>query len=336
MRLVIYEWCCSGGVHGPDAARLAAEGRAMFEAVVADALKDGRFRVTALVSDTLPLHLPAGVRVRAVPPGADRAVLAAEAAQAEIALVVAPETDGLLADRVACVRAAGGQPLACDASFLELAADKQATATALAAAGVPVAAGRAVATGEAWPAGFRLPAVGKARHGAGCDGFVVVRPGDEPAAAMMPLRIESFVPGMPVGVSCLCGPGGIHPLTPLRQRFSSAPALRYLGAAGVVDGGAAHRASGLACRAVAAVARASAGAARGWVGVDMILGDRTDGTGDRVLEVNPRLTTSFVAHAHSRTTSLVAAALRIAAGSAPDGSAGLPGAETMRREEACA
>lgn len=307
----------------------------MFEAVVADALKDGRFRVTALVGDTLPLRLPAGVRVRAVPQRADRNVLAAEAAQAEITLVVAPETDGLLADLVACVRAAGGQPLACDASFLKLAADKQATATALAAAGVPVAAGRAVAAGEAWPAGFRLPAVGKARHGAGCEGFVVVHPGDEPAAAMMPLRIESFVPGLPVGVSCLCGPGGIHPLPPLQQRFSSGPKTRYLGAAGVVEGGAAHRASELACRAVAAVTRASAGAARGWVGVDMILGDRTDGTDDRVLEVNPRLTTSFVEHAQSRTTSLVAAAVRIAAGSTADERGGLPGAEAMSLEEAC-
>jgi hypothetical protein len=41
----------------------------------------------------------------------------------------------------------------------------------------------------------------------------------------------------------------------------------------------------------------------------MILGDREDGHADRVLEVNPRLTTAFVGLAARSATSLVAAML---------------------------
>jgi predicted ATP-grasp superfamily ATP-dependent carboligase len=317
MRLVIYEWCCSGGLSeagSADAVGFVEEGRAMFEALATDAVRDGRFDVVAMVDESQSLDLPAEIVVRPVAAGAEIAALTAEAARADVTLVVAPETDGLLADRVARVRAAGGRPLACDAPFLELAADKQATVLALAAAGVPVAAGRSLAAGDPWPEGFHRPAVAKARRSAGCDGLVFIGEGGRPAAATTPLRIEAFVPGMPVGVSCLCGPAGVSCLPALRQVFSTAPAVRSLGSEPVADVPLRRRAERLAARAVAAVTRASGGVARGWVGVDMILGDRGDGSSDRVLEVNPRITTSFVMHARGRTASLVGAALDIATG----------------------
>jgi predicted ATP-grasp superfamily ATP-dependent carboligase len=46
----------------------------------------------------------------------------------------------------------------------------------------------------------------------------------------------------------------------------------------------------------------------------MILGPQADGRGDRVLEVNPRLTTSFVGHAAAAATSLVRQSIEVAAG----------------------
>ena len=58
MRLVIYEWCCSGGLSGParelvlhpgdDVSSLAREGQAMFRAIVADAVRDGGRQVEQL------------------------------------------------------------------------------------------------------------------------------------------------------------------------------------------------------------------------------------------------------------------------------------------------
>jgi len=338
MKLVLYEWCCSGGLHGPDALRLPtagaagstptvmAEAVAMFRGLAQDAARDPGLEVTVLVDGGLPRPAwdavvgHAAGRIRQVPAGDEIDVLVAEAARADWAIVVAPETAGLLASRVEAVYRAGGRPAACGPRFIGIAGDKQATATALAAAGVPVPPGRALAAGEPLPVGFHLPAVWKARDGVGGDGLAIIRSAAEAlAAAPTPRRVEAFVPGIPVGVSCLCGPGGVFPLPPVRQRFTSGPRPTYLG--GVVCGRAPwrRRAECLATRAIAAVVRAAGGiggeaAAAGWVGVDMVLGADEDGGGDRVLEVNPRLTTSFVGLAAGRTESLVRLLLDAAAG----------------------
>ena len=58
--------------------------------------------------------------------------------------------------------------------------------------------------------------------------------------------------------------------------------------------------------------------AAGWLGVDMILGDRSDGGDDRVLEVNPRVTTSFVGLSAVTPASLVRAIVAVAEGDAFD------------------
>ena len=164
MRVLLYEWCSSGGLVGDDPA-IAREGRMMLTALAADAAKKPGLDVTVLADETRPIDLPARARRLAVPPGGDRAALVAAASQADWTLIVAPESDGILQDRVRAVRAAGGRVLAPADSVIGTAADKQATLDALAARGVPVPAGRSLCVGEAVPAGFRLPAVRKARGG---------------------------------------------------------------------------------------------------------------------------------------------------------------------------
>jgi hypothetical protein len=326
MRLVIYEWCCSGGLSGPDrelvlhpgddVSSLAREGRAMFRAIVADAVRDGGFDVAALVDESLPVDLPAAARRVVVPRGREVVTLVVAAQHADAVIVVAPETEGVLAARVDAVRAAGGTVLGPATAVIRLAADKQATIDALAAAGVPVPAGRALAAGEAWPVGFHLPAVRKARASTGCDGLVMVRPGDPlPCPAPMATRLEAEWAGQPIGVSCLIGPSGVVPYAALVQRFSLRPLSGYVGGGPLRSANEQRRAEGLAVRAVEALLRRDPGAARaGWVGVDMILGDRPDGLDDRVLEVNPRVTTSFVGLAAAAPASLVRAIVDAAAG----------------------
>ena len=264
-----------------------------------------------LGSPGLGPEIPPGVTTIPVPPGAELDLLAAAARRADRTLVVAPESDGVLAARVAAVRAAGADAIAPDGRFLAVAADKQATVGLLAARGVPVPAGAILPPERPLPAGFHLPAVAKARGGCGGEGFVVVRdPGDLPPATVE-RRLEAFVPGTPVGVSCLCGPATIVPLPPARQRLS--PSGSYLGGDFDLGVGDAARAGELAIRAIGALA-VSTGPARGWVGVDMILGRSDDGGLDRVLEINPRLTSSFVGQARFWPTSLLAALLAVADG----------------------
>lgn len=333
MRVLLHEWACAGGMAAGATAHaatiagpIAVEGLAMLSALVRDAARDAALEVTLLAAEphAAAIRAAAGragsegrLRIRPVPAGGEIDVLCAEAARAEWTVLVAPETDGLLADRVRAVRAAGGRVAGCGAGFIALAADKQATATALAAAGVPVPAGRSLGPGETLPEGFHLPAVRKQRDGCGGDGLVVVRDraGMEPAAR--PERLEAFVAGLPVGVSCLCGPAGVVGLCPIVQRFSAGDRPRYLGGESAASAGWRSRAVRLAERAVRAVGRSAGDGAAGWVGVDMVLGTADDGRDDRVLEVNPRLTTSFVGLAAIAEGSLLALLLEAAAGRVP-------------------
>ena len=309
MRLLLYEWCCSGGLRDGDAA-LAAEGRMMLEALAADAAR-ADLEIAVLQAAGTPLDLPPRVRRIMVAADDDRGPLAAAAREADWTIVVAPESDGILIDRVRVVREAGGRVLAPADGVIELASDKQATITRLAGQGIPVPPGRPLASGEPLPRGFRLPAVRKARGGCGCESLAILR---EPAApsAEVPTRVEPLVVGTPVGVSLICGPEQCLALPPMRQQFTAGDAPRYLGGELLVDPPAAARAVSLARRAAAAVA-----ADGGWLGVDLILGGRADGRDDRVLEINPRLTSSFVGLARLVAGSLVAAMIEAAAGGRP-------------------
>ena len=319
MKLLLYEWCCSGGLSDAEAstdlAGIVAEGRAMLEALAADAARDALLEVTALVDVTQAPELPVAALVRSVPVGGEIDALVAAACDADWTVIVAPETDGILFDRVGAVRAAGARVLAASDPFIAIAADKQATVNALAAAGVPVPAGRSLAAGESVPLDFHMPAIRKLRDGVGGEGLARLASIHDVQPVPMATRLEAFAAGTPVGVSCLCGGGVVKVLPPMVQRFTPSMPPRYLGGEPLAPGLQADRAIALARRAVCAVARAAGDEApMGWVGVDMILGARDDGRDDRVLEVNPRLTTSFVRHATAASQSLVRRMLEMAAG----------------------
>jgi hypothetical protein len=329
MRVVLYEWCCSGGLWGPDAldvvggegvfegsAGLVAEGRAMVMALLKDGIRSPDLQLELLLDAHLPavgVDLPVGVKVTRVARGNDGGALVRAAAAADWTVIVAPETGGALAARVASARSAGARVAAPAAAFIDVAGNKQATALTLAGAGVPVPAGRILLSGEPLPEEFIRPAVVKALSSCGGDGVMLLPRGADLPPAPVPRRIEAAVAGTPVGVSCLCGPAGVFPLPPVRHHFSAGPTPRFLGGDIGLRPHLARRASSLAGRAVRGIADATQPPC-GWVGIDMILGEREDGADDRVLEVNPRLTTSFVGLAKLGATSLLEAMLSVAGG----------------------
>jgi len=309
-RILLYEWCCSGGA-GTGEAAIAAEGRMMLEALAVDAAKAAQLDVTVLVDPAGTLDLPPQARQVAVRPGDHLGQLLAAAPKMDWMLIVAPESDGILGRLVREVRAAGGRVLGPADSVIAMASDKQTTIDTLAGRGLPVPAGRGLSPGEGLPSGFRLPAVRKARGGCGCEEVALIRSPDCPPAAVA-TRLEAFAPGTPAGVSLLCGPRGILSLPVMRQRFSDSDQPRYLGSEPLPDEEACSRAMALARRAAAAMS-----AAAGWIGVDVILGARPDGRDDRVLEVNPRISTSIVGQTRLFASSLVLAMSEAAAGDLP-------------------
>jgi predicted ATP-grasp superfamily ATP-dependent carboligase len=173
----------------------------------------------------------------------------------------------------------------------------------LAAAGVPVPAGVLLEPDEPLPADFAYPAVLKPVDGAGSqDTYLVSGPHDAVPAYAWPRRLERYTPGLAASVAMLCGPAGRITLAPCKQKISDDGRLRYLGGELPLAGGLAERATLLAESALAALPTAT-----GYVGVDMVLGRDPHGDDDVVIEVNPRLTTSYVGLRAAAKSNLAAA-----------------------------
>jgi predicted ATP-grasp superfamily ATP-dependent carboligase len=213
-----------------------------------------------------------------------------QAARADATILIAPEFDGILWKAARRAIAAGGRLASPSAEFIRIAADKQRTCDVLMAAGVPVPIGRVLDSDEPLPGDFPYPAVVKPIDGAGSQDTYFVRAAhDAPPAYAWRRRLERFVPGLAVSAAFLCGPASRVALEPCKQRISEDGRLRYLGGELPLTSGLADRARALADRALAAFPPAV-----GYIGVDLVLGRAPDGSEDVVIEVNPRLTTSYV------------------------------------------
>lgn len=219
--------------------------------------------------------------------------------RADAALVIGPEERGTLERMARAVEREGRLLLGPSPAAVRLLADKLATARCLEAAGVAtprteaIRFGRALRRLRARP----LPFVVKPRDGCGCRGVVIVRRRREIARALRVVRratrradflVQDYVSGESASVSIIASEG-LLPLGLNRQRLRGRTTPAY-------DGGETfwpHRMAPLALTAARAAIEAAVGACpvvRGYVGVDLVLGAR----GATVIEINPRLTTSYV------------------------------------------
>src|SRR5262249_44772447 len=71
-------------------------------------------------------------------------------------------------------------------------------------------------------------------------------------------------------------------------------------------------------RVLALAATAALPEPRGYLGVDLVLGEADDGSGDYVIDINPRLTTSYVGLRALARTNLAAAMLAVVGGRSPN------------------
>ncbi|TWT96088.1 carbamoyl phosphate synthase-like protein [Botrimarina colliarenosi] len=318
MRLLIYEWVTGGGLVGSEGAlpdSLLREGLAMVQAVTADAAGIEGVRPTVLRDLRLPHLATSGADVIEVASRADHdAALFEAASQTDGVLVIAPETDGVLLRTVLRLEANRVPLLSPGSAFVAVAADKEQTGAALMAAGVAVPQAVRIESDTPLPTDFPYPAVLKPIDGAGSqDTHVVAHASDQPPAYAWPRRLERYTPGVAASVAVI-GVAGAEPLPlpPCRQRLSSDGRLAYLGGSTPLAPGLAERATGLALRAVAALPPLI-----GWAGVDLILGDDPDGSLDVVIEVNPRLTTSYVGLRRVTAGGLAGAMIAAARGDRP-------------------
>jgi predicted ATP-grasp superfamily ATP-dependent carboligase len=317
MKFFLYEYITGGGLLAeslPPRGSLLAEGSAMISALAEDFARLGD--VSVMLDDRIDFLFAREVKVFRVAYSHDeQSTFERLAVEADWTLVVAPEFGAILSERTAAARTSCKNLLNCSQHSIQIASDKQQTAELLASLDVPVPCGRAVQAGEEWPRDFPYPAVVKPIDGAGSQEVQYVATQEELSVTNVTnrsLRIEQYCPGMPASCAVLCGPAHSIALKACSQQLADAPSFAYLGGGVPVDAHLDRRAKELARRAVAALPEPL-----GYVGVDLALGPEPDGRDDVVIEINPRLTTSYVGLRQLATTNLAAAMLEVARGSEP-------------------
>ena len=282
MRVFVYEYLTALGI-GNDPAdprhAMHREGRAMRDAVADDFERLPGVEVTTLGG---------------VGPDDERERFRDAVRSCDRTLLIAPETDAVLEQRCEWMDLDGGRLLGPAAGPVSFTADKLLTAERWRRCHVSTPA-----TTDREPTGCEaFPVVWKPRHGAGSTAtFRLDSPADVVRAKAQraaeehtgPMILQQFVPGRPASVAFLCGRANYVPLLPCWQTLSNDDRFHYLGGELPIPAGLAERAVRLAVRAVGCVSGLV-----GYVGVDLVLGDAADGSGDFAIEINPRLTTSYV------------------------------------------
>jgi len=321
--LLVHEYVTGGGWPEAEPPRFAREADAMVRAVLEDLRDWGRFTVVTtrdrrVRGPALPADRvvwldrgergarrlgDAGVDRAAGGPGdidADRcgyrAALLEAAAGCEAALVIAPETGGALERTSALLYEAGVSLLGSTPAAIAVAADKWECSRRFGRAGLPAPDTACVAPHDAAAAARRLglPVVLKPLDGAGCDGLAVVGAETDLGAALaLPalagaekILVQRWVAGEAASVSLLVADGGaVLPLSLNTQELRIGIPCAYEGGRAAIDHARRDEAFDLAARAVGLVP-----GLRGYVGVDMVLAPG----GCLLVEINPRLTTSYV------------------------------------------
>ena len=320
--IFLYEYITGGGLWSLDESprgSLLAEGSAMARALAEDLLGVAGMEV-ALLRDAR-LHdafSVAGCHVTDVISEPDeREQFFRLAERADYTVIIAPEFAGQLLARCEWAQRAGTRLLSPDPGFIALATDKHRAAAHLQRANIRVPKARQVWPGDPLPGGFSYPAVIKPVDGAGSLYVQLLQ--DAAATFEWPdwstsMRLESFHAGTAASVSILSGPRGARAILPgCRQRLSDDGRFAYQGGEWPLDSRLAARAAQLAVRVFDALPRTV-----GFWGIDIVLGAAADGSEDVLLEINPRLTTSYVGLRRRAKTNLASAMLSIAAGAAVD------------------
>jgi predicted ATP-grasp superfamily ATP-dependent carboligase len=311
--LLIHEWVTGGGLAGQALPpSWAAEGRAMRRAIAGDFAAVPGVRVVVTLDARFPEE-PGPWSTIPVGPGEEEATLRRLATEADYTVLIAPETDGILAERTRSIETAGVRALGSSPEAVTLAGDKLRLGCALADRGIATPPCREVVPRLGLPTDFPYPAVLKPIDGAGAQDTYLIPAAaacPEPARAMPTALLQPLVAGVPHSASFLVGRDGRARLIAAGLQHIAIDDGRFTyrgGTLPVVPHGVAEGPR----RAVEAIPGLC-----GYVGVDYLWDDATQQA--TVLEINPRPTTSYVGLARWLPPGTLAAAwIEVVAGTSP-------------------
>lgn len=229
-------------------------------------------------------------------------LLAELAAWCDLTLLIAPEFDGILTQRALLVEGVGGRLCGPNPLAITVCSDKFQLAEHLHVAGIATVATHEFQPQTAGATDLEYPAVVKPRDGAGSQetyllrdvgGFERLLPGWKKSSLLRQAIWQPYIAGRAVSVAVLVTPEQFRyeALLPCEQTLSDDGRFGYLG--GIVparglDLPAIQNAAIAACRTVPGL--------RGYVGVDLIIPDDNPKQ-PMVIEINPRITTSYLGYA---------------------------------------
>ncbi len=288
--MLVHEFVTGGGLAGqtiPPSWR--SEGQAMRRALAEDFASLDGVDVVMTLDLSLPDE-PASWRVVRVGPGEEPATFARLAEECDLTLCVAPETGGVLEARALKIaRSLGSSPEA-----IRLCGHKIRLGEHLHRLGVPTPDTLRVVPAQGLPEAFPYPSVLKPIDGAGSlDTWFLEDSRSLPAAALaLPEAIlQPFVDGDPMSASFLIPHEGGEPIwlgLGRQHMVRKGGMFGYEGGDLPVEIGAwADDLRALLVRVIETIPGLA-----GWVGIDLI---REHSTGNAVvLEINPRVTTSYI------------------------------------------
>lgn len=276
-RVLVDEFVCAGGfAEGDVPDSLAREGRAMREALRTEFAQLEHVSVVAIVDGSAASFFER---------------LEKSIAGCDAALVVAPEFDGILERTHEVVSSAGVRWIGCNALATALCSDKLQTHNWLVENGFPTVPTRPFTDSAHHDGAGTAPWILKPRDGAGSLGIRIV----EDAAELDRLGrigdvIQPFLPGVPISIAALLRSGfDFDLLLPARQRLDPAT-LAYRGGILPLEGDVARRVESVARRVIETLP-----GLQGYIGIDLLLPDANPAE-PLVIEINPRVTTSYLGY----------------------------------------
>lgn len=288
MRLLVYEYLSSGAwadSKGPSS--LQNEGLAMLLALLTDLCAIPGLKLDVLLNPDLSEKIPTRVTVRSVMRNQDEATIFQQCLRnVDAVWLIAPEFHGILEERTRWCEQAGIRVVGSTSDAVRMTGDKETFSRVLIAKGIPTPHCLQTAL---------FPGIVKPRDGAGSQATFLVRTPQELADAIAQARQEGwqghliqqpFVSGDAVSVAVLVGHNQTIGFPAGWQRLSQDGRFHYQGGEIPLPAEMQQRAVQLATRAIQAIP-----GLRGYIGVDLVLGEV-----DQVIEINPRLTTSYVGY----------------------------------------
>lgn len=307
VQIFVSEYICSGALSEATLpSSLLREGKEMLSAVIADLRADGIHVATTLdrrLVDSPELRPGHRLEVHVVETSGfeigefDRLI-----SQSDATLVIAPETDGVLACRVRRVLELGARSLNCLPSAIDLCGDKLTLAQHFDSHGIATIPTRELAChSDPW---FDSPSgcVMKPRDGAGSWLTFAIPHRDHAAwtnavsqfaaaGAVDRALLQPWIPGQSLSIACLCDESGRTELFPVARQHLGGN-FEYLG--GEIPAEIPADTVRQILRLVNSACQVVPGL-RGYVGFDVLLPDSSPHQ-PLIVEINPRITTSYAGY----------------------------------------